>query len=410
MILTLRQGRKEADDLGTEEKEELKYFPKDGGLDNSITYQEALALGYNLNDLIIDFSEIEEEEKRRRWTPAGTVTVFENAINRNVGIMGARVKVRKWGWLVIRKAYTNRNGYFQTSRTRTRNVKYSIFFRNSSNFEIMAGTWFWAARYIDGSNHSRKAWNKNFTGGRVQFYSYVHNGAYDYYNRIANQYNIQKPKNNIRISARWDECASSQHRPAILALLPTSRIKVTRKTSSCTYRNSDGIYATTVHELAHAGHQRMDAGMFSILESGSKTRDLLIESWAEGVETIVTNDRYLGLTQNYLATNRFNNTNLRLWNDFRQTQTVLQMNQYTPIVADLIDMVNQNTIPNLPGNQPIDRVNGYTLNQIQNSLNNCRDINCWENKLRNNYNNTTQNNLTELFDYVRAVRNNASNW
>jgi hypothetical protein len=58
--------------------------------------------------------------------------------------------------------------------------------------------------------------------------------------------------------------------------------------------------------------------------------------------------------------------------------------------------------------RPLDRVNGYNLNQIQNSLNNCRDIDCWENKLRDNYSNPTENNLKELFDYVRAVRNNMS--
>ena len=74
--------------------------------------------------------------------------------------------------------------------------------------------------------------------------------------------------------------------------------------------------------------------------------------------------------------------------------------------ADLIDNVNQNTIPGIGGIQPIDRVTGYNLNQIQNALDNCRDIDCWENNLRNYYFNATENNLNELFDYVRDVRNN----
>lgn len=87
--------------------------------------------------------------------------------------------------------------------------------------------------------------------------------------------------------------------------------------------------------------------------------------------------------------------------------TALNMNEYTPFVEDLIDNLNQNH--NSPV-WPLDRVNGYNLNQIQNSIDNCRDIDCIENKLRNNYNNPTEVNLTELFDYVREVRNNSANW
>jgi hypothetical protein len=84
------------------------------------------------------------------------------------------------------------------------------------------------------------------------------------------------------------------------------------------------------------------------------------------------------------------------------------MDEYTPVVEDLIDNLNQNIVPNWFGVQPIDQVSGYNLNQIQNALNNCRDINCWENKLRDNYDNPTENNLKELFGYVHTVRNNIS--
>ncbi|WP_395043534.1 hypothetical protein [Flavobacterium sp.] len=83
------------------------------------------------------------------------------------------------------------------------------------------------------------------------------------------------------------------------------------------------------------------------------------------------------------------------------------MNEYTPFVEDLIDQLNQNTNNSF---WPLDRVNSYNLNQIQSSINNCRDLDCVENNLRNNYVNPTENNLTELFNYVREVRNNSSNW
>lgn len=134
---------------------------------------------------------------------------------------------------------------------------------------------------------------------------------------------------------------------------------------------------------------------------------MLRESWAEGVETIVINDRYKRLNPNYKSSQPGDNGGR--WNAGRQRQTAFQMDEYTPIVEDLIDNLNQGITPPNSG-FPADRVIGYNLNQIQNALNKCRDINCWESKLRSNFNNPTENNLSELFNYLRTVRNNASNW
>ena len=129
----------------------------------------------------------------------------------------------------------------------------------------------------------------------------------------------------------------------------------------------------------------------------------MIESWAEGVETIVTNDRYLGLDPDYIATNSVNTTTFRFWNDWRQNSEALRMNEYTPIVADLIDDFNQNLEnPDFP----IDEVSGYTLQQIQSALNNSRNLEQWRQKLQWNFDNPTENNLEELFNYVNEVYEN----
>ena len=320
--------------------------------------------------------------------------------------MGARIRVRKWGWLVIRRATTNRNGYFQTSRTRTKRVKYACYFKHRPEFIVKAGTWFWNARDRGHARHKRRAWRRHYTYGRRQLYAFVQNAAFDYYTRVVQTYNIKKPKYHMKISAKYNQCGSSQHRPAVLTLLPVSRIKITRKNSRCDYRGSDGIYATTIHELTHAGHQKLDNGMFSVFHSGSCNRAILIESWAEGVETIVTNDRYLSLDANYLNPS---NDNIG-WNFRRQRDRAFEMNEYTPIVVDLIDNYDQSVeYAFLNPDPPVDRVQGYTLNQIQTALNNCRDINCWEIYLNKYYNNPTESNLDELFGYVREVRNNNLN-
>lgn len=388
--------------LEINEKEELIYlFTSPDGTQQQLTYQQAINQGLSLEEVIIDFSEIETLERRRSWSPSGTITVNEDAINQNIGVNGALIRVRKWGWLVIRTANTNSNGYFQTSSTRTKKVKYALYYQHQPFFTVKAGSAFWNARDRGTATHTRSAWNRHYSSGVKKFYALIHNAAYDYYSRIVNVYNISNPGFFKRIVGKNWYYASSHYVNSFQSTFSFYDIRITIG-SNGTYRGSDGIYATTIHELTHAGHRNMDSGMFSTFHSGSCNRAVLVESWAEGVETIVTNDRY-----NILTSNNYQSSQLGggRWNSFRQRQTVAQMNEYTPIVEDLIDNLNQNSINSA---RPLDRVNGYNLNQVQNSINNCRDIDCWENKLRDNYSNPTENNLKELFDYVRAVRNNMS--
>ena len=372
---------------------------------NSISYS---------SDGRVDYSQpINGRVMGGKWNPSGTVKVEEgvlptNSSKRYVGVSGAEIKIRKWGFLVIKKARTDQNGYFRAGSTRTKNVKYAVYF-NYPYFKVMAGTVFWPAYYRSTTNHKKRPWNRTFRegDGHSHFYSLVQNAAYDYHVNVVPIYGLKRPR-YCKISAKYSGCKSSLHRSEILTLLPVSEIQVSRKSTNCAYRQSDGIYATTVHELTHASHRELDVGMFSIFGFNDCSKTLLMESWAEGVETIVTSDRYWALDTRYLASTRGNTTNLRLWNDSRQTDEVGDMNEYTPVVADLYDYINQNALTNVPGNQPVDRVSGYKLNEIQSALDDCRNITCWENNLRDKFQKSTEGNLTELFDYVREVRSNLS--
>lgn len=130
------EALKQTDNL-EEEKEDLLYlFTNSQGIEEKLTWQESQNRGLQLNNLIINFNEDDYDgadffKRRRRWNPSGRITVQEDVINQSVGVMGARVRVRKWGWLVIKKAYTSNNGSFRTSSTRTKRVKYAVYFRNS---------------------------------------------------------------------------------------------------------------------------------------------------------------------------------------------------------------------------------------------------------------------------------------
>lgn len=408
------QALLQTNNLDKEELLEISFI-NSTNLNSQLTYNEAVKEGLKPTDLTIKLYDDNKKIsfRRRRWNPHGRITVEEGALtrigsrNNIVGIQGAEIKVRKWGLLVIKKARTNVNGNFTTGRTRTKRVKYAVHF-NGPFFVVKAASIFKNAKYRDTYKHRRKGWFKHFSeGSRTHFYALIQNAAFDYYTRIVPTYRLSMPKPLLKISAKYTKCGSSEYRPQILSSnLPVSSIKITRRQRGCVYRQSDGIYATTVHELTHAGHRQLDPGMYSVVESGSKNRLLLQESWAEGVETILTNDRYLRLDRNYRSSAHRDGGGL--WGVWRQRRAANEMDAYTPIVVDLIDDFNQNIEENRLF--PVDRVNGYTLQQIQRAIDNCRNIDCWENNLRNYYNNPTERNLTELFNYVRAVRNNAANW
>ncbi|TAI49720.1 hypothetical protein [Flagellimonas allohymeniacidonis] len=105
----------EADELAI-----LRFYLPNDSTATTYSYAEAAQLGYEQRDLIIDLTSVEtmlEQEAlagRRGWTPSGRITVYEDVVNKTVGVMAAEVKVRKWGLVVIRRARTDRNGNFRT--------------------------------------------------------------------------------------------------------------------------------------------------------------------------------------------------------------------------------------------------------------------------------------------------------
>jgi hypothetical protein len=141
------EALKLTENLDEEELEVLRFYLPDDTSGVVYSYAEATEKGYKMPELIIDYNsvlklisqeggEVAESGKimkRRRWTPSGRITVEEGALtriksdNNIVGVMGAEVRVRKWGFLVIRKGRTDRNGNFSTRRTRTKRVKYAVF-------------------------------------------------------------------------------------------------------------------------------------------------------------------------------------------------------------------------------------------------------------------------------------------
>ncbi|WP_158973447.1 hypothetical protein [Cellulophaga sp. L1A9] len=383
--------------LDSDELEKYVYTDKEG---KTVSYKDIMDENLNLQDFNIDYSNYQDESlSARRWSPNGRVTVLEDALstsNRVIGVADAEIKIRKWGLIVIKKTRTNSLGNFISSSTRTKKVKYAVYFNSPTRFRINQGTVLVEARHRGTSTYKYGAWNQYFGSGRAHFYSLIQNAAWEYHTKWIPQYSLRRPR-FCEIKAVYDNDVSSQHRPALLSGI-VSDIRITRIRNG-SYRGSDGVFATTTHELTHAGHREMDPGMFSIVANSCR-RGILLESWAEGVETIITNRRYDRYDSSY-----FNETTTSFtgWNSGTQLQTPAGMTEYTPIVIDLIDITNQRNILPLPvpNLRPTDNVSGYTLSQIQSALNGSRYQTTWRDKLNNvRPNGVTTAELNQLFSYT----------
>jgi len=387
------------------------------------SYTELLNKGFNLVDAEVDYNvsqpSMNTGRGRRCWTPSGRITFEEDALtdlsnpNNTFGVPSALVKVRKWGFLVIKSANTNEDGSFATPGIRTRRVKYAVWFVNNRHiYKVKAGTVFWTARHRGTRTYRREAWNQHFTtGSRSHFYAMVHHAAYDYYERVVSQYGLQRPGSHtsfswLRISAKYNKNGSQylHFNPLSYPFLSEARVaRLKKRTPNDVYRGSDGVYASTIHELTHAGHYKMDPAFFlhGVLfgpDGRAKARRIMAESWAEGVETIVTNDRYSSLDPTY-----FNITNNHRGHNFvRQFHSIEDMNAYTPLVIDLVDTLNQSG----RGSYPRDRVSDYQLLEVQQALFLSRNLDTFRERLRALYNNPTEVFLDELFEYPLQVEEN----
>ncbi len=131
-------------------------------------------------------------------------------------------------------------------------------------------------------------------------------------------------------------------------------------------RETDEIFSTTVHELAHTTHiQSMNGAQIQFLQ----VSNVIVESWAVALQWHITSIEYRerGIF-NYGAPNFFNgvdgfrvNFGYQYWNQNIGTD-------YTSLFIDLVDNNNQagqNFAPTNRIGTITDLVNGYTLNSIE---------------------------------------------
>ena len=143
-------------------------------------------------------------------------------------------------------------------------------------------------------------------------------------------------------------------------------------------RNSRSIYATTIHELAHASHWNM----WRKGNDFDNSDKIVKESWASGVEWSLTRMTYPTYERGYGRA------------------------RYTGIVEDLIDgKETEFSYYSYEDGKfiyfPIeyrDVVEGYTIRQLEDALRGELKWVDWKNSIKNKYYNADENHLDLLFD------------
>lgn len=295
-----------------------------------------------------------------RWNPSGTVRIEDTELGWQP-VQGVKVRARRW--FTTKTGITNSNGYFRTGSFR-RPANYSIVWE-TYQFSIRE-KWFWFfTKQARMNGPKMKApWNVNLTKhSKDWFHGTVFQAAYHYY--YQNIKGLKRPPTNsfwkpqMKIRA-YDQSGRAFHNKNRRVFGVFSWIHLYRYENN-SFVDSEQIYNTAIHELAHASHWELRKGKWN-----SGTNSKVKESWALGVAWFITKMKY----PNH---NDFANTS------FNWMKTTGE-GVYTPYFIDLFDNNNQGKSNNL---LPFDNVSGYSFPKMERALKNSKSLYNVSNNLDN---------------------------
>jgi len=334
--------------------------------------------------------------KGSSWQPKGKITMWDDVENDYVPIEFVEVEARRWFQTI--KGITDVNGDYVCGGTFKRAANYSIVWNRyqfSVNTNNLRTTGDPRVYYLAvGSKRTRYKgpkqigdWNLYLQKGSVSlFHGNIFRAAAQYY--YGNISGLQRPPLNIngrpkmRIIASLEVIGTfgntdpspintyAEHDPDAGAAINPSWIEI-----YYTYINSDELYGIVLRELAYAS-------LFALNEGEFKNRETpMILSWGLGVELFLTRKLYPTYSIHY---SRYD---------------------YSGIVEDLTDGI-KTTSSNFHSyygefgyKAYQDSVSGYSISQIEASLNNATTIERWILNLKNSYVNETEDKLDKAFSY-----------
>lgn len=331
---------------------------------------EALRITGNLDEPTL------KSTKASKWRPAGRIRVWDTITSSYIPVQGVEVRARRW--FTTHKGTTNSQGNFSCDGKFRKDANYSLKWE-TYHFSIRSGTVGQAK--LDGPK-KRGDWTKydnpssDITGGKSEFYATIFRAARHYY--YGSIQDLRRPPKNsfwnpqMKIAAMYktNDDANGRHAAWARVLGILNWIKIWNPKN-----DSDDIYATTIHELAHASHWNMGHSDFN-------NTDLIVkESWARGVQRQLTRMVYSSYSPTYSRLD------------------------YTGVVQDMIDG-NKTTrsyyhskFDTSSYKTYSDQVSGYSIKQIEDALKGQKNWDGWRDNIKNKYSNGTENNLDAAFTY-----------
>lgn len=325
-----------------------------------------------------DLEGVKVSYRRSKWRPAGTIQVYDDVLERYVGIEGVKVRARRW--FTTHTGIANSDGEYSCNGRFRRDANYSIDWERY-HFALQDG-WLNGATY--NGPKKRGDWDLNLNSGAQQYYATIFRAAYHYYYKDIK--GLRRPPQNsfwrtqLKIRAYLENGSEDgnlgTHTSGWRAFGLYSPVKIYTYT-----RPSIDTYSTVIHELAHASHWNMDRSDFG------DTETIVIESWARGVEWGLTKTVYSGYQPIYARLN------------------------YTGTVQDMIDgFGSKGTLywwdyeeedwgsPNL-FNSYYDQISGYTLREIEDAIEGQKTWSSWKNNIINKFENDTEDSLGNGFNF-----------
>jgi len=315
--------------------------------------------------------------RRSKWTPAGTIKVWDDVLNTFIGVEGVQVRARRW--FTTHRGFVNADGSYSCDGRFRRDANYSIDWERYE-FALQDG-WLNGATY--NGPKIRGNWDLNLKDDKQEYYATIFRAAHHYYYKEIK--GLRRPPQNsfwrtqLKIRA-YLENERSNHKEERRFLGSQIHMKAYE-------RSSQEIYETTIHELAHASHWNMWRNQ----DDFDDTDKIVKESWALGVQQELTRMVYPNRNPTYGRLN------------------------YTEIVEDLIDpnktrttsyWYDFNTNTWCTSSQRItrtynDNVSGYNIKQLEDALRGKLTWDSWRNNIKTMYNiNTATNtNIDNAFTY-----------
>ncbi len=339
---------------------------------------EALKITGNLDES--ESSNLKSTMGRKKWKPSGKIQMFDNtpSVNRLVPLRG--VKARAYSWFTTKEALTGTDGTFLINHNFKGHVNYSIKWERN-DFEIRSKNF--GQAYYNGPRWKEKAWNLDIESGLSRMYAIIHRAAHRYY--YEDHAGLRTPPKRNQMLGRltigaydWEQVDPNGNINPFRRWTTWPEIKIFKPSRTC-----EELFSTTTHELAHASHWELDRN------NDFTFCDLVVcESWARGVQWVITRLEYPSHTVSYGRLN------------------------YTGVVEDMIDGFGTTNSwswwdyskdewgsPSIHKSYS-DQVSGYTIRQIEDALKGQRTWNGWRDNIKNKYTtNGTRNNLDAAFTY-----------